>query len=213
MIKQRAPVGFDFEIHQRMDIEEYYDQLILPQRLAPVVRKVGDDIELLPMRFSLLPRWSKEPRVKFATHNARLESIDEKATWKDAFQKRHCLVPMSSFIEPIYDGDLAGNMVAFQQPKDILITAAGIWEEWVNKETGEIIPSFSIITSTPPKFIEKTGHDRCPVFLTGKAQNQWLLNENSTPAELKTFLSGRGTDLEFTAQKFRPMKPGWEKRK
>jgi putative SOS response-associated peptidase YedK len=100
------------------------------------------------MRFSLIPRWAKEPKLKFATHNARLETVLEKATWKDAFSHRHCLIPISGFIEPIYEGSLGGNMVEFQAKEGILF-AAGIWEEWNNKVDGEVITSFSILTSDP----------------------------------------------------------------
>lgn len=56
------------------------------------------------MRYSLVPNWSKEAKVKFATHNARLESIDEKPTWKTVFSEQHCLVPLTDFIEPILPG-------------------------------------------------------------------------------------------------------------
>lgn len=78
---------------------------------------------LKTMQFSLIPSWSKEKRVKFSTYNARLTDFDEnknktvfiyeKPTWRGAFSSRHCLVPMTGFIEPIYHGDLAGHWVRF----------------------------------------------------------------------------------------------------
>src|SRR5689334_10139411 len=47
---------------------------VLPQGKAPVVLSAAGAPVLMPMQFALLPRWSKTRRVKFATHNARLES-------------------------------------------------------------------------------------------------------------------------------------------
>jgi len=78
---------------------------ILPQRTGIVAiqlpRQSPSATELRPMRFSLLPSWSKEPKVKFATYNARVESILEKATWRTPFSRNHCLVPMTGFFEAI----------------------------------------------------------------------------------------------------------------
>src|SRR5688572_28116765 len=99
------------------------DERILPYRQSPVVVKNGSKVVIKPMNFSLIPVWSKEPKVKFATHNARLESEDEKTgevkyifekpTWKRPFLSQHCLVPITEFIEPIYTGEFKNNMVRF----------------------------------------------------------------------------------------------------
>ena len=149
--------------------------------------------------------------MKFATHNARLETIEEKPTFKDAFRKRHCVVPMSGFSEPIYTGNLAGNMVAFEPTQEALF-AAGIWEEWVNKGTGEIIQSFSVITSEPLKFVSQTGHDRSPLFLTESDGVEWLRNEQASDEQLKLFLTEHRHSPELTASVHRPLKDGWQKR-
>src|SRR5665213_3779118 len=132
MIRQRNPGQFGVAASMRIDIEEYYDRLIVPYSKAPVLVEDNDVQILIPMKFSLVPRWSKEPKVKFATHNARLETIDEKPTWKGVFTQRHCLVPLTDFIEPIYEGEYAGFMVAFAAESGGLIFAAGVWDEWVN---------------------------------------------------------------------------------
>jgi putative SOS response-associated peptidase YedK len=186
-----------------------FDHRVTPHSMAPVITKKG----LQLMKFSLLPSWSKEPKVKFATHNARLETIDEKATWRGPFKKNHCLVPISRFVETIYVREFAGNMVSFSEFKHELLTAAGIFDSWVNKETGEVIDSFSIITSDPPNFIRDIGHDRCPLFLKESAFSQWLEAEEKDPKKIKEFLFDNRKPIEFVVEKDRPMKPGWEKRK
>src|SRR5262245_13765023 len=102
----------DLEFYFNVTVEDIIDWIdhMVPHNFAPVFTSVT----LKLMKFSLLPAWSREPKVKFATHNARLETVAEKPTWKQPFLRNHCVVPMTSFIEPIYDGQLAGNMVAFQ---------------------------------------------------------------------------------------------------
>jgi putative SOS response-associated peptidase YedK len=209
MIRQRNPGQFGVATEMRIDIEEFYDRLIVPYRPAPVL--VAGQIQI--MNFSMVPRWSKEAKVKFATHNARLETIDEKPTWKTVFVERHCLVPMSEFIEPIYDGEFAGHMVAFAEASGATIFAAGVWDEWVNRETGEVNHSFAIITHDPPPFVAGVGHDRCPIFLNRDNGAVWLESVRTPSADLKRFLLERNTVPELTAAKQRPMRPGWEKRK
>lgn len=212
MLRQRNPGQYGIAAEYRIDIEEYYDRLIVPQRPSPVYKLEGDTIILTAMRFALLPSWAKEPKVKFATHNARLETIDEKPTWKTVFVKRHCLVPMTDFIEPIYEGDFAGNMVSFAQRAGAVILAAGVYDEWVNRESGEVIPSFSIITFTPPPFVAATGHDRCPVFLAVDKGKEWLENQGQPAKQLKNFLLEGRSEPDLIANKHRAMRPGWEKR-
>lgn len=212
MIKQRNPEQIGLPNKFRTDIEEYYDRRIVPYTVAPAIVDDNDRQIVVQMKFSMVPRWSKEPKVKFATHNARLESIDEKPTWKGVFVQHHCLIPMTDFIEPIYEGELAGNMVSFVHKPGFLF-AAGVWDEWTNNETGEVTQSFAIITSEPPKFVEERGHDRCPVFLSYEAGHEWLGNEGSTPKDLKDFLFDYKLEPELSTSIFRPMKAGWEKRK
>lgn len=211
MIKQRKGIWQDYVNAVKTDIEEFYDQLIVPYQMAPVIVQNGHVIEMRPMKFSLIPSWSKDPKPKFATHNARIETLADKPTWRDAFQRRHCLIPLTDFIEPIYKNEYAGHMVAFHQKSGEPLMAAGIWEEWTNKITGEVTESFSIITADPPQFIADVGHDRCPLFLNESSQKQWLTLRESPPKMLD-FLRASRLKGDFAVEKHRPMKPGWEKR-
>ena len=214
MIRQRNPQLLGLPVDLRIDdFEQYCDALIVPRRPAPVIRHADRQTILTSMQFSLLPSWSKEPKVKFATHNARLETIDVKPVWRSVFVKKHCLVPMTAFIEPVYSGQFAGQMVAFAEIHGNTKLAAGIWDEWVNHETGEVITSFSIITFDPPPFVADTGHDRCPVFLSAEDGTAWLASEGQPAKELKNFLFAKRFIPELTATTHRLMKPGWEKRK
>jgi putative SOS response-associated peptidase YedK len=211
LIRPRGPLDLDVPSLVRTNIQDYFDLLITPHRLAPVLIIEEDKVVISPMKFSLLPSWSKEPKVKFATHNARLETLAEKPTWRGPLKDKHCIILMTDFIEPIYTGNLAGNMVAFGVGEKDYLFAAGIWDEWVNKETGEITRSFSIITTEPPEFVKNTGHDRCPVFLTLTDGLAWL-KERGKGAELTDWLGSKNNEPKLNAIKFRALKPGWEKR-
>ena len=155
--------AFGFTIPE--DIQQI-DQRFLPSKVAPVVVKANADLKLTGMRFSLIPSWSKEPKVKFATHNARLETVLEKPTWKKPFESQHCVVPMTGFFESVYEGEKAGNIIQFHTNENSILFAAGIFDQWVNPENkNDRFFSFSILTTEPTKYILDNGHDRSPLFL------------------------------------------------
>ncbi len=196
---------------------------VVPRSRAPVMVSEGGQRALVAMPFGLVPAWSKEPRVKFATHNARLLSVDEKTkkeipihqkpTWREPFARRHCLVPMSKFIEPLYTGPKAGNMVAFYPRGGDVMAAAGIWDEWVQKETGEMLTTFSVLTDEPVPYIARMGHDRTPVFLPETAYDEWLNAGAKKPAEWIPFLRQNHQHIDWTEDIDRPLAKGWEKKR
>ncbi|MGZ5278654.1 MAG: SOS response-associated peptidase [Pseudobdellovibrionaceae bacterium] len=202
--------------------ENYEDLRIFPRSQAPIIRKhPNGTVEMLDAEFSLIPSWwnpekaekkTKTGRPVFATHNARLESIDEKPTFKDAFKNRHCLVPISSFFESsLFGNKFAGNRLRINS--DGLMLAAGCYTEWVDKSTGQVVTSFTIITHIPNEEIFDAGHDRMPVFLDRKQAFEWLHSEGKNLAELKEFLLTHSVnhDLKLNIEIDRALKPGWEK--
>ena len=54
-----------------------------------------------------------------------------------------------------------------------LLTVAGLWDQWKNKETGERIKSCTMIISDPNDFVEEV-HDRMPVLLMPDQFDHWL---------------------------------------
>lgn len=186
----------------------------LPYSTAPVVVAREEQHILKPMNFSLVPHWSKTPKVKFATYNARLDTILQKPTWRGPFVKKHCLVPISEFVESITEigKKYSGNMVRFHDKENQIMVAAGIYDEWTNSETGEILESFAILTDEPSPFIAKIGHDRSPVFLDKDHYHEWLTFKGDGQAAL-ALLRRAKKEFDYQVEIERPLKPGWEKRK
>lgn len=180
---------------------------ILPYRPAPVLLKDQQgQTHIKPMSFSLVPHWSKEPKVKFATHNARIETVAEKPTWRKSFLEKRCLVPMTGFIEPIYEGDFAGFMVDFHRQDQKTLYAAGIWDEWTNKETGEVLESFAILTGAPSPFVASTGHDREPLFLHDTQLENWIDPMPQKKELLLKLIEGGLEKPTYAVEKFRALK-------
>lgn len=189
------------------------DERFLPSKFAPVVVKSNTELKLTGMRFSLIPSWSKEPKVKFATHNARIETVLEKPTWRKPFESQHCVVPMTGFFESVYEGEKAGNIIQFHNSEKSILLAAGIFDHWVNpKNKQDNFFSFSILTTEPTKYILENGHDRSPLFLSLADSKEWL-HLTGDPKEQVQFLSDRTLRPDLTVTIDRPLKAGWEKRK
>lgn len=212
-IKTKASVLInDYKIYLSADIVEINER-ILPHKIAPVlVLNKDSNLILTSMNFSLIPSWSKDPKIKFATHNARIETVTEKPTWKIPFSKQHCLVPLNAFYESVYEGPHAGNIISFHTEHSDLLFAAGIFDFWKSEVSKDSFYSFSILTREPSSFIESNGHDRSPLFLKFEDGKKWLQLLNDNPASLD-FLNSRFYEPELAVEIDRPLKTGWEKRK
>lgn len=70
---------------------------------------------------------------------------------------------------------------------DSLFAMAGIWDSWKN-ETGEMINSFAIITTSPNELMENI-HARMPVILSKNDEKKWLneMDTDSLQSLLKPF--------------------------
>jgi len=197
-----------FGISIAEDIPPWLER-ITPHTFAPVITHSG----LHSMNFSLIPSWASEKKQKFATFNARIESVADKPTWRKPFESQRCLIPISRFIEPIYEHEYAGNMVAFERKDHQPLVAAGIYDQWVDKKTGEAIDSFAMLTSPALEFVKRIGHDRSPIFLPKEAFAEWIQPEKKNPQTLISFLRQHRLNPPLMVEKDRPMKAGWEKRK
>ena len=139
---------------------------------------VTADRQLVTMRWGLVPwRWSKPRKeLRMATFNARAETVATKPVFRDAFKRSRCLVPMSGHYE--WQNTPGGKQPWYFTARDgsPLLTAAGLWDAWKNRETGERLKSCTMIVGEPNDFAAEI-HDRIPVFLTQDQFAPWLSGE------------------------------------
>jgi len=72
---------------------------IAPSQDIPVVRDTETGPEMVLARWGLVPGWSKEPKTRYSTINAKIESVAEKPTYRTPFRHRRCLIPADGFYE------------------------------------------------------------------------------------------------------------------
>ena len=141
-----------------------------------------------PSIWGLVPHWIKNNDQKLNfwnnTLNARGETIFEKPSFKDSAKNKRCILHLDGFYEHHhFKGKTYPFFVAGRDGKPLSI--AGLWSEWVDKETGEILNTFTIVTTkgnglmtkihNNPKLIEP----RMPVILAEELEDLWLGPINS----------------------------------
>src|SRR6185369_7017686 len=117
--------------------------------------------------------------LKAATFNARVETVATKPFFRDAFKRSRCLIPMSGYFE--WQNTSTGKQPWHFTSGDgsPLLTAAGLWDEWKDRETGERLKSCTILITEPNDFAAEV-HDRMPAFLTQEQFEPWLSGEAGT---------------------------------
>ena len=161
---------------------------VAPRDPLPVVRydPRASERSLDVMRWGLVPFWAKDIKVGFANINAKAERIEGKPAFREAFQRRRCLVPVDNFYE--WKKTATGKQpYAIALADRGLMALAGLWENW-RSPAGEWVRSFAIITTIPNKLCAEL-HDRMPVILARDNWPVWLGEEPVNAAQLKTLLA------------------------
>ena len=130
---------------------------------------------------------ARRPEKHYQTNNARVESVAEKPTYRHAWARgQRCLVPAEWYAEPNWE---TGKNIwwhlkrADAQPWFL----AGLWSEWTDKETGELVPNFTLLTCNcddhpmlarlhkpDPKLAADQQDKRSLVHLAAESWDQWL---------------------------------------
>lgn len=147
----------------------------------PEWRVITDAPEIQTMRWGLIPNWYKGPNhneMAAMTLNARTETVFEKASFKHLIGRQHCIVPATGFFE--YQTKGKEKIPYFVYPKkDDLFSMAGIYDTYVDTASGEIIRSYSILTTEANELMADIHNSkkRMPVMLNSSDYDNWL-NKN-----------------------------------
>jgi putative SOS response-associated peptidase YedK len=135
-----------------------------------VIRNGSGGLEEANLRWGLIPSWAKDPKIGVQCINARAETISEKPSFREALQKRRCLIPADGF----WEWETIGKKKIpwmFTRPDGEELCMAGLWEAWNSPEG--ILETFTIITTSPNELV-KSVHDRMPVILSEDEGEVWL---------------------------------------
>ena len=176
---------------ERIDFSVFEDLIprynIAPSQNILTVVQRGSNRDAMLLQWGLIPSWSNEPK---GIINARVETIDEKPSFKESFQRRRCLIIADGFYEWERFGKIS-QPYYFQMKDEAPFAFAGIWDRW--RVDNRSITSCAIITTTANELLAKI-HHRMPVILGGESFDLWL-NEESRSADLKDLLTPYPAEL------------------
>ncbi|MWC00038.1 SOS response-associated peptidase [Agromyces seonyuensis] len=131
---------------------------------------------LEPARWGLIPSWSKEPKTKFPTFNARSEDLASKASWKAPLQSKRAIIPASGYYEwqTADDGTKTPHYIHLPGER---LGLAGLYSWWADPSKAKDDPdrwllSATILTSDAVDNLIGI-HDRNPVPLPADLWDWW----------------------------------------
>lgn len=173
-------------------IQEWPDELFHRYNVSPA-SQIGVIVEgaCHAMRWGLVPPWSNEISTKYATFNARIESIESKPAFRHAWRhNQKCLIPALGYYE--WQTEQGAKQPYFVTSDDGQpLVFAGLWDEC--KFAGEPLQSCTIITSESRGGL-KNLHNRMPVMLSVDTAKQWL----NTSEDKTVLLDGCLTDFKVS---------------
>jgi len=152
---------------------------LAPSETALVVRRHPETGQrhLDPLVWGLVPGWAKDAKIGAKLFNARAETAAEKPSFREAFAKRHALVPVDRFYE-WQKTDQGKKPFAIAGADGKPLALAGLWEGW-RAPDGSILRSFTILTCAANRAIAPI-HDRMPVILAEADWAPWLAGQAVT---------------------------------
>lgn len=143
----------------------------------PVIVADSDVIE--EYKWGLIPQWvhTRQQAVEIAkrTINARAETIFEKPSFRNAIIRRRCLIPSTGFFEWRHEDTIKQPYFIKLKSEDIF-SLAGVYDEWINPDTGKKEHTFSIITTgaNPLMAYIHNSKMRMPVIIPRDKEDMWL---------------------------------------
>ena len=157
------------------------------QPLVPIISALQPDI-ITAFNWGLIPDFCKTEMdakdMQTKTLNAKSETVFTLPSFKSSIREKRCLILVDGF----YEWRTIGKQKYpyFIKYKDNNVFAmGGIFNDWVNKQTGEQTKTFSIIT-TPANDVMAKIHNtklRMPFILPKGAEHEWL-NVNLSEKEI-----------------------------
>ncbi len=164
------------------NIEEYrpsvYNGFQHPK--TPIItNQKTDTIQLY--NWGLIPFWAKDDGIKKNTLNARMETIHEKPSFRNVVKNR-CLILADGFYEWQWLDEKGKKKQKYELtlPENQAFAFAGLWSEWVDKSTGEIRYTYTILTTEANELMAKIHNTkkRMPVIVATDTEQNWLQGDD-----------------------------------
>ena len=163
--------------------------------------------------WGLVPFWVKNEEQKNklwnGTLNARGETLFDKASFKNSAKNKRCLLQIDGFYEHHHYKGKTYPFYIYRKDKQAL-TLAGLWDNWLNRDTDEIMKTFTIVTTKGNDLLTKIHNNpklkepRMPFLLSDDLANDWL-NPNENKDDITNLIQPYPNDelVAYTVRRLR----------
>lgn len=131
--------------------------------------------------WGLIPTWAHDEDIQKFTLNAKIETLDEKPSFRNSVNKR-CLVIANGFYEWQWLDSKGKSKLKYEIGigNEDLFAFAGIYSQWINETTGEVKDTYAIVTTEANALMSEIHNikKRMPIILKPEDESKWL---NHTP--------------------------------
>lgn len=173
---------------------------IAPTDEHPIARMEFETAEVILANWGLINHWVKDPRRAAQTGsrqiNARASTLFERPAYREAIDRRRCIVPADGFFE--WSGPKTSrHPLWYHRPGGGFIYFAGLYDYWkpapahgASDAAAQMVhwrATFTIITTDPNAFIRPV-HDRMPAIIPAGSLDTWLDVRNVSGEEAAKLL-------------------------
>jgi putative SOS response-associated peptidase YedK len=143
-------------------------------------------VSLDPLRWGLIPYRCEDPKGGRKPINAKCETVARLPTFRDAYRRRRCVLPVDGFFEwkAIKGRPKQPYAIALKDGNPFGI--GGLWENWKDPTSGEWIRTFAIITTDANELVAEI-HDRMPLIIEPGDYQHWLSDEPDPHVLMRPF--------------------------
>ena len=133
--------------------------------------------------WGLVPSWVKDEAQRKQLWNqtllARGETMFDKHAFRTSAKSKRAIVHVEGFYEHHHFGKRTYPYFIQLRDRDHFALAA-LWEQWKHRESGELLHTFSIVTTEADELMRrihnnpKANGPRMPLILTEEEEDQWL---------------------------------------
>jgi len=186
---------------------------VAPTNTVYTVDEAGGVRRLTARRWGLVPFWAKDTKIGSRMINARSETLATKNSFRAAYRKRRCIIPVDGFYEwravsghkhkqPYYIESQASEPLAF----------AGLWEVWRPKADDDNTGAATDDTSGDAAAADEPAElQTCTIITCGANETMAAIHDRMPvildPADWGTWLDDDQHDTDVLGQLLVPAPP------
>lgn len=154
-----------------------------------------------PYSWGFIPFWVKDrtaaDQIRTRTLNCISEEVFEKPAFRDAVSTHRCIIPCTGFFEwRWFNGGKKKYPYFVFLKEEPIFSLAGLWSEWTDRSTGEILSTYTVLTTRANALMKKIHNSkkRMPVILLREYERDWL-NPNLTREDIEALCEPIDTHL------------------